>query len=61
MNKPFNLAARLPQPHPTITRQRGPGDRPPDLSATLYAALGFGPNPEYHDRLGRPLGAIVQG
>jgi hypothetical protein len=30
---------------------------PPDLSATLYAALGFGPNPEYHDRLGRPLAA----
>src|SRR3954447_18256274 len=30
---------------------------PSDLSATLYAALGFGPNPEYHDRLGRPLAA----
>jgi hypothetical protein len=30
---------------------------PSDLSATLYAALGFGPNPEYRDRLGRPLAA----
>jgi hypothetical protein len=30
---------------------------PPDLSATLYAALGFGPNPEYRDRLSRPLAA----
>ena len=30
---------------------------PPDLSATLYAALGFGANPEYQDRLGRPLAA----
>jgi hypothetical protein len=31
--------------------------RPSDLSATLYAALGFGPHPEYRDRLGRPLAA----
>jgi hypothetical protein len=30
---------------------------PSDLSATLYAALGFGANPEYRDRLGRPLAA----
>jgi hypothetical protein len=27
---------------------------PADLSATLYAALGFGANPEFRDRLGRP-------
>jgi uncharacterized protein (DUF1501 family) len=30
---------------------------PSDLSATLYAALGLGAHPEYHDRLGRPFAA----
>jgi hypothetical protein len=30
---------------------------PPDLSATIYTALGLGANPEYRDRLGRPLAA----
>ena len=30
---------------------------PPDLSATIYDALGFGPQPEYRDRLGRPIAA----
>jgi hypothetical protein len=28
---------------------------PSDLAATIYDALGFGPNPEFQDRLGRPV------
>ncbi|MFO0953769.1 MAG: DUF1501 domain-containing protein [Isosphaeraceae bacterium] len=29
--------------------------RPSDLAATIYRALGLGPNPEYRDRLDRPF------
>jgi hypothetical protein len=42
---------------PTGGYPRTQAYHPSDLSATLYAALGFGPNPEYRDRLGRPLAA----
>ena len=32
---------------------------PSDLAATVYQALGLGPNPEYRDRLNRPFAATV--
>lgn len=33
--------------------------RPSDLAATVYRALGLGPDPEYRDRLDRPFAATV--
>jgi uncharacterized protein (DUF1501 family) len=39
--------------------------RPEDLTATIFQALGFGPDAEVHDTLGRPLpvsrGEVIRG